>query len=159
LTAHYNGRRIATIVHKDPDVSVATVIEAIKCFTDYTVKYGKAWRAKQHAISLLKGDWKDAYGRVPKILQVITHYNLGTKWCTHTTGKEELHKGVMKPVLERVYWCFPQCVETFKHYRAVISVDGTFLTGSIGVFMLIGTSVDGEDRLVVWYPDPCICLS
>jgi hypothetical protein len=109
------------------------------------VNYGKAWRAKQHAISMLWGDWKDAYGRMPKILQAITHFNPGTKWCTHTTGMEELHKGVMKPVMERVYWCFPQCVEAFKHCRLVISVDGTFLTRKYRGVLLIATGVDGED--------------
>jgi hypothetical protein len=97
---------------------------------------------------MLWGDWKDAYGRVPKILQAITHFNPGTKWCTHTTGKEELHKGVMKPVMERVYWCFPQCVEAFKHCRPVISVDGTSLTEKYMGVLLITTCVDGEDRLV-----------
>ena len=46
------------MVHADPDVSVAAIIEAIHGFTNYRVKYGKAWRAKQHAIAMLWGDWK-----------------------------------------------------------------------------------------------------
>jgi hypothetical protein len=54
----------------------------------------------------------------------------------------------MKPVIERVYWFFPQCVEAFKHCRPVISVDGTFLTGKYRGVLLITTGVDGEDRLV-----------
>jgi hypothetical protein len=58
---------------------------------------------------------------------------------------EELHKGVMKPVMEQVYWCFPQCVEAFKHCRLVISVDGTFLTRKYRGVLLIATGVDGED--------------
>jgi hypothetical protein len=95
------------MVYKDPDVSIAAIIESIKAFSNYTVNYGNAWRAKQHAISMLWGVWKDAYGRVPKILQAITHFNPGVKWCTHTTGKEELHKGVTKQVMEWMYWCFP----------------------------------------------------
>jgi hypothetical protein len=144
LIAHYIGRLIASIVHKDPNVSVSTIIEAIKGFTNYIVKYGKARRAKEHAIFLLWGDWQDAYDRVPKILQALTHYNPSTKWCAHTTGKEELYKSVMKPVLERVYWCFPQCVEAFKHCRLVISVDGTFLTGKYMGVLLIAISVDGR---------------
>jgi hypothetical protein len=136
------------MVHKDPDVSIVSLIESIKAFINYIMKYGKAWRAKQHAISMLWGDWKDAYGRVPKILQEITHFNPSTQWCTHTTGKEELHNGVMKTVMERVYWCFPQCVEACKHCRLVISVDGTLLTGKYKGVLLIATGIDGEDRLV-----------
>jgi hypothetical protein len=56
------------MVYKELDVSIAVIIESIKAFSNYTVSYGKAWRAKQHAIFMLWGDWKDAYGRVPKIL-------------------------------------------------------------------------------------------
>ena len=44
------------MVHADLDVSVAAIIEAIHGFTNYRVKYGKAWRAKQHAIAMLWGD-------------------------------------------------------------------------------------------------------
>jgi hypothetical protein len=54
------------MVHKDPDVSIVSLIESIKAFINYIMKYGKAWRAKQHAISMLWGDWKDAYGRFQK---------------------------------------------------------------------------------------------
>jgi hypothetical protein len=44
--ACYIPRWIAGMVHKDLDVSVAALIESIKAFNNYTVKYGKAWRAK-----------------------------------------------------------------------------------------------------------------
>ena len=45
-TTRYIGRRIAAMVHADPDVSVAAIIEAIHGFTNHRVKYGNAWRAK-----------------------------------------------------------------------------------------------------------------
>ncbi|KAF8686823.1 hypothetical protein HU200_043323 [Digitaria exilis] len=70
-TARYIATRIASLTYADPDVSVATLIEAIYGFTNYKVKYGKAWRAKQHAIAMLWGDWKAAYARVPRILEAI----------------------------------------------------------------------------------------
>jgi hypothetical protein len=49
-------RQIAGMVYKDPDVSMAAIIESIKAFSNYTVNYGKAWRAKLDAISMLWGD-------------------------------------------------------------------------------------------------------
>ena len=136
------------MVHADPDVSVAVIIEAIHGFTNYRVKYGKAWRAKQHAIAMLWRDWKEAYGRVPKILNAIAHFNPGTKWCIHSTGRQEMHKGSMRPVMKRAYWCFPQCVEAFKHCKPIISVDSTFLIGKYHGALLIATGMDGEDRLI-----------
>lgn len=35
--------------------------------------------------------------------------------------------GVMKLVMQHVFWCFPQCMKAFKHCRLTISVDVTFL--------------------------------
>jgi hypothetical protein len=40
--------------------------------------------------------------------------------------------GVIKLVMQRVFWCFHQCMEAFKHCRPAISVDATFLTESTG---------------------------
>jgi hypothetical protein len=40
----------------DSDITVAALIEAINCLTTYPVSYGKAWRAKEHALPLLWGD-------------------------------------------------------------------------------------------------------
>ena len=68
LTAKYLATRITGMVRADPDVSIATLIEFIFSLTSYRVKYGKAWRAKQRAMELLWGDWKEAYGMLPRIL-------------------------------------------------------------------------------------------
>jgi hypothetical protein len=55
-TAKYLGRRIVSIMWIDSDITVAALIEAINCLTTYRVSYGKAWRAKEHALALLWGD-------------------------------------------------------------------------------------------------------
>jgi hypothetical protein len=46
---------------ENSDVTANSLIESILLFAGYHVKYSKAWRAKQHAISLLWGDWKESY--------------------------------------------------------------------------------------------------
>ena len=67
-TACYLGRRLVGTVRADSDTSVSSMIETIFGFTCYRVKYLMAWQAKQHAIELLWGDWKEAYNQVPRIL-------------------------------------------------------------------------------------------
>ena len=79
-TAHYLGRRLIGTVRADSDTSVSSMIETIFGFTGYRVNYSKAWRAKQHAIELLWGDWKEAYNQVPRILSAMKHYNPGLRW-------------------------------------------------------------------------------
>jgi hypothetical protein len=56
--ASYLNRRILGIVRADSNSSVHSLVESIFAFSGYRVKYSKAWRAKQHAIALLWGDWK-----------------------------------------------------------------------------------------------------
>jgi hypothetical protein len=43
-------------VWADSDITVVALIVAIHCLTTYRVSYGKAWRAKEHALALLRGD-------------------------------------------------------------------------------------------------------
>jgi hypothetical protein len=62
--AHYLGRRLAGTVRADSDTSVSSMMETIFGFISYRVKYSKAWRAKQYAIELLWGDWKETYNQV-----------------------------------------------------------------------------------------------
>jgi hypothetical protein len=79
-TAHYLGRGLVGTVRVDSDTSVSTMIETIFGFIGYRVNYSKAWRAKQHAIELLWGDWKEAYNQLPRILSAMKHYNPGLRW-------------------------------------------------------------------------------
>jgi hypothetical protein len=51
----YLGRQI---VWADSNIMVDALIEVIHDLTTYQVCYGKAWRAKEHALTLLWGDWK-----------------------------------------------------------------------------------------------------
>lgn len=99
-------------------------------------------------MALMWGDYKEAYCQAPRILQAMSHFNLGLKWSLVITPNFELHNGVWKHQLLRVFWALSQCMEAFKHYRPVISVDATFLTGKYKGALLITLGIDGEDSLV-----------
>jgi hypothetical protein len=82
------------------------MIETIWGFTGYRVKYSKAWWAKQHAIELLWGDWKEAYNQVPRILSAMKHFNPGLRWYPLASRIVDDVDGVPKHILQRVFWCF-----------------------------------------------------
>jgi hypothetical protein len=46
------------------------------------------------------------------------------------------------------FWCFPQCVEAFRHCRPIFSIDGTFLIGKYQGTLLIAISYDTNNKLV-----------
>uniref|UniRef100_K3ZC66 SWIM-type domain-containing protein n=1 Tax=Setaria italica TaxID=4555 RepID=K3ZC66_SETIT len=94
-TAKYLGRRILGIIRKDSETSVPSLVKSIFAFSGYRVKYSKAWRAKQHAVALLWGDWKESYGMVPRVLSAITYYNPGVKWCIDSCGMMHPDNGLV----------------------------------------------------------------
>ena len=147
-TANYLARRVLGIVQLGSETSVASLMESIFAFSGYRVSYSKAWRAKQKAVALLWGDWKESYAMVPRHLCAMSYYNPGMFWCTHSPELTQLDNGVWKHILHRVFWCFPQCSESFQHCRPVVMVDGTFLTGKYKGTLLMALAVDAEQQLV-----------
>ena len=124
------------------------MIETIFGFTGYRLKYSKAWRAKQHAIELLWSDWKEAYNQVPRILSAMKHYNLGLRWYP-CVGRIVMDvDGILKHVLQRVFWCFAQSAEACKHCCPLVLVDGTFLTDKYRGVLMIAVGVDPDNQLV-----------
>jgi hypothetical protein len=70
----------------DSDITIVAFIEAINCLTTYRVSYGKASRAQEHALSLLWGDWKEAYAKVLWLLHAIAQFNPSTRCDIDTCG-------------------------------------------------------------------------
>jgi hypothetical protein len=140
------GRRIVLIVWTDSDRMIATLIKVIHGLTIYQVRYGKACRAKEHTLTLLWGDWREAYAKVTRLLNAISHFNPVTRCVIDTCGQWlPNEKGRYYPVLNRVFWCFPQCVTDFTHYRPIISVDGTFLTGKYKGTLMVAVGMTVEN--------------
>src|SRR6266498_4799922 len=50
--------------------------------------------------------------------------------------------------LIRLFWSFRQCIEGFRHYRPVLCVDGTFLSGKYHDTLLTALSVDANNKIL-----------
>uniref|UniRef100_K4AI81 SWIM-type domain-containing protein n=1 Tax=Setaria italica TaxID=4555 RepID=K4AI81_SETIT len=92
--------------------------------------------------------WRESYSMIPRVLTAIAYYNPKIKWFIDSCGMMHPDNGVFKHILQRVFWCFPQCSEAFQHYRHVILVDGTFLTGKYKGTLMMAVGVDPEQQLV-----------
>ncbi|WVZ91401.1 hypothetical protein U9M48_037580 [Paspalum notatum var. saurae] len=148
-TARYIARRIAGIVAVDPEVTMKNLHETIFSLTGYRVSYSKAWRAKQYVMEMVYGDWKESYNLLPRVAHAIGNYNPATRWYTYTGGRTVTVKsGKTAHVLQRVFWCFGQCVAAFLYCWPVLLVDDTFLTGKYKGVLMMAQAVDPEDQLV-----------
>jgi transposase-like protein len=83
------------------------------------------------------------------MLSAIRHFNPGPRFVIDT-GDMWLpnDEGRYYQVLKHVFWCFPQCVAGFAHYRTIISVDGTFLTGKYKGTLMVVVSITAENHLL-----------
>ena len=59
-----------------------------------------------------------------------------------------MHGRMERQIFFCAFWCFPQCVEAFRHYCPIFSIDGTFLIGKYQGTLLITISYDANNKLV-----------
>jgi hypothetical protein len=127
-------------------MKVRIIIKIVnEVYGGYDITYGKAWRAKQRAWKMIYGDWEDGYEQLPILLTAIKavnpvmHYEYIPRLDAWKDGRQ---------IFFHVFWCFPQCVEAFRHYRLVFSIDSTFLIGKCRGTLLIAISCDANNKLV-----------
>jgi hypothetical protein len=56
LSPRFISQRCVNIIKNCSLLTVAVLIEVVMDAWGYRVKYGRAWRAKQHALKLIFGD-------------------------------------------------------------------------------------------------------
>ena len=149
LTSDFIAYRLSNTISALPTFTINGIIDMVKGLFGYTVKYGKAWKAKQAAFKMLYGDWEEAYNRLPRLLGAMAATNPGMYWVVEPLpNKTRIINGALVRVFRRAFWSFGQCIMAFKHCRPVISVDGTFLTGQFKGTLLVAIAHDANDRLL-----------
>ncbi|XP_057730255.1 uncharacterized protein LOC130945564 [Arachis stenosperma] len=48
----------------------------------------------------------------------------------------------------RLFWTFPPCIETFRHCKPLVSIDGTHLYGKYGGTLLVAIAQDGNSNIL-----------
>ena len=78
----------------------------------------------------------------------MKHYNPGLRWYPYVGCIVTDVDDIPKHVLQRVFWCFAQFAEAFKHCHPLLLVDGTFLIGKYRGVPMIIVGVDPDNQLV-----------
>jgi transposase-like protein len=94
---------------------------------------------------MIYGDWEEGYEKLPALFNAMKAANPGMHY-EYIPKPNEWKDG--RHIFFRAFWCFPQCVEAFRHYRPMLSIDGTFLIGKYEGTLLIAIAVDADNSLV-----------
>jgi hypothetical protein len=152
LTSKFIVYRLSNTIKTLPTFTIKGVIDMVKALFGYTIKYGKAWKAKQAAFKMLYGDWEEAYNRLPRLLGVMSSTNLGMYTVVEPFGqKTRVYNNATVRVFGRAFWEFEQCIRAFQHCRPVISIDDTFLTGQFKGTLLVAIANDSNNRLLPFH--------
>jgi hypothetical protein len=129
-----------------PQLIVTTLIEVVMVSWGHHVKYGRAWRAKQHALKLIHVDWSKSYKHLLAILHAMKAKNLGRHF--EYIPKPEILGPDSRHYFFHAFWTFGQCIEAFKHCWVVLSINGVFLTGKYKGTLFIAIDINADRQLV-----------
>jgi hypothetical protein len=107
LTSEFIAYRLSNTIKTLPTFTIKGVIDMVKALFGYTVKYGKAWKAKQAAFKMLYGDWEEAYNHLPRLLGAMASTNPGMYTVVEPfEQKTRVYNGATVRVFGRAFWAF-----------------------------------------------------
>jgi hypothetical protein len=139
------ARKLYSTLKCQPNLKVKIIMDMAEKIFDYKIKYGKAWRAKQRAWKMIYRYRKVGYENVPALFNAMKAANLGMHY-EYIPKPNEWKDG--RQIFFLAFWCFPQFVEAFRHYRPVFSIGCTFLIGKYEGMLLIAIAVDADNALI-----------
>ncbi|XP_049405378.1 uncharacterized protein LOC125868848 [Solanum stenotomum] len=104
----------------------------------------KAYLDRKRAFEKVYGTWEDSFAELPRFMEALKHFNLGTivEW------KTEQRVDVIEDVFNYVLWTFKPFIDGFVFCRPVISIDGTHVYGKYDIKLLIAIATDGNGSIL-----------
>jgi len=88
---------------------------------------------------------EETYEKLPVLFNAMKAANPGMRYENIPKPNVWIH---WRQVFFRAFWCFPQCVEAFRHCRPLFSIDVSFLLGKYMGTLLISIACDANNALV-----------
>ncbi|XP_025678599.1 uncharacterized protein [Arachis hypogaea] len=114
---------ILPLIQSNPSVSIPILQGVVWQSYHFKPSYGKFCTTKQKTIVQIYGDWEESYNKVPKLLQAVQSYYVGTicelRAVPYYDGNLLVRDCV---VFNKVFWAF-------KHCKPFVSIDGTNTAG------------------------------
>jgi hypothetical protein len=101
--------------------------------------------AKKKVMEMRWGTYEASYDNLPRLLNTIATLNPGSYYDI------KAYDHVSRPgkhVLQRAFLALGPAIAAFKHYRPIICIDSTFLTGKYKDTILTAVAADGNNQLL-----------
>ncbi|XP_050238390.1 uncharacterized protein LOC126687878 [Mercurialis annua] len=135
---------IVAEVIKSKFLNVKTIYTPGDIISDFQKEYGvilnynKAWRAKEKALGLIRGNPRDSYGVLPSYFHMILETNLGSVVDIQTAEDNRFLYAFM---------ALDASIKGWKYCRPLVVTDGTFLKSNYGGTLLTACTQDGNGKI------------
>ncbi|CAL9025821.1 unnamed protein product, partial [Prunus brigantina] len=131
IKSKYDG---VSRVHRPHDI-----MEDMRKDMGVSISYVKAWRAREHALELVRGSPEESYAILPSYCAMLEAKNPGT--ITHIETDSNNH-------FMYFFMSLGPCIRGFRTViRPVIALDGTFLKGKYRGTLFVATCKDGNNQI------------
>ncbi|XP_016196031.1 uncharacterized protein LOC107637098 [Arachis ipaensis] len=149
LDYHVIATFIMPMVRADASVNIKVLLNATDIHFGFRPTYRRVWMAKQKAVAIIYGDWDESYNELPRWVLGVQWTMPGTvavlrTWPVQVGGQVDESRAYF----HRMFWTFPPCIEAFRHYKPLVSIDGTHLYGKYGGTLLVAIAQDGNSNIL-----------
>nr|XP_025682556.1 uncharacterized protein LOC112783722 [Arachis hypogaea] len=149
LDYHVICARILPLVRADAAVTVKVLQQATEADYGFRPSYRKVWMAKQKAVAQIYGDWEESYAELPRWMLGVQSTMAGTITVLKTSPvrlRGEVDESTV--YFHRLFWTFSPYIETFRHCKPLVSIDGTHLYSKYGGTLLLVLAQDGNSNIL-----------
>ncbi|KAK1370382.1 hypothetical protein POM88_036474 [Heracleum sosnowskyi] len=118
--------------------SVADIIRDMKHDHNVEVKYNKAWRSKEKALEIMRGNATESFVELYSYLYMLHTTNVGSVVELQLTGNN---------CFLYVFVALNSSMKGWNYCLPVVVVDGTFLKSSYGGTLLVAATQDAGGKI------------
>ncbi|XP_069151368.1 uncharacterized protein [Solanum lycopersicum] len=113
------------------------IIDDIREYYGVEISYQQAWRAKERALSMIRGKPSAGYRRMPRYIHMLKTVYPDSYIRMHKTEEDEFMY---------LFIALRPFIRGFKYCKPVVVVDGAYLSGAYKGTFVSASTLDGADR-------------
>ncbi|KAG9449296.1 hypothetical protein H6P81_009261 [Aristolochia fimbriata] len=141
VTSRFITNEIMPMVKRNLTLSLDDICKIIKDKYRIDITYEKAREARYAAYKAVFGGWVEWSNFLPKFFNAVRETNPNSihVLCCEQVGNKRMFKSV--------FWAFGPSINGFRYCRPVICLDGIRLNRKYPRYLLVATTLDGDNGL------------
>ncbi|XP_016168281.1 uncharacterized protein LOC107610793 [Arachis ipaensis] len=149
LDYHVISAFILPMVRADTAVCIKVLLNVREAHFGFRPTYRRVWLAKQKVVTHIYRHLDESYNELPRWVLGV-QMTMPNSVAVLRTSSVQVGGQVddSQAYFHRIFLTFPPHIETFRHCKPLVSVDGTHLYGKYGGTLLVAIAQDGNSNIL-----------